>query len=106
MSKIYISNNRIISSFYSGYQPFPRSWEMDEAESKATLIFGPNRISLTNEIWNKIFKEMMVVEGICSRQRAYALNVKSFSLDPEEESWDRKGIVVEYSYDVGNCRIS
>ena len=106
MSKIYISNNKIISQLYSGYQPFPRSWEIDKEKEKAVLTFGPNRIEFTFTIWERIIKEMMILEGICSEKTAYALNVKSFSLDPEEIGLDCKGIVVEYSYDVGNYRIS
>lgn len=106
MSKIYISNEKIISKIYSGYQPFPRSWEFDKEGFKSALIFGPNRIELTNEIWEKIFKEMIISAGICSEQTKHALNIKGFDLDPDEVGLICKGIVVEYSYDVGNYRIS
>lgn len=96
MNNIYISNNRIISSFYSGYQPFPRRWEMDKEGSKATLIFGPNRIELTFEIWNKIFKEIMVSEGICSEKTMKMLDIQEF--DIEGDQFEHRGIRVKYLY--------
>mgnify|MGYP003553100092 CR=1 FL=1 len=107
MSSLYISNEKIISQFYSGYQPFPRSWEFDKEGMKATLMFGVNRIEFANEIWHKIFKEIMIIEGIYSVRMAYALDIKSFDLDTDDIGLDRKGILVEYSYDIGdNYRIS
>lgn len=93
MNNIYISNNRIISSFYSGYQPFPRKWEINKEDARATLIFGSNRIDLINEIWHKIFKDIMILEGICSPSRSIELDVREFEID-----FNKEGVIVRYLY--------
>ena len=93
MNNIYISNSRIISSFYSGYQPFPRWWETNEEDARATLKFGSNRIELINEIWHKIFKDIMVLEGICSPSRSIELDVREFEVD-----FNKEGVIVRYLY--------
>ena len=93
MNDIYVSNNRIISSFYSGYQPFPRKWEINKEDAKATLIFGSNRIDLINEIWHKIFKDIMILEGICSPSRSIELDVREFEID-----FNKEGVNVRYLY--------
>jgi len=93
MNNIYISNNRIISSFYSGYQPFPRKWEINKEDARATLIFGSNRIEMINEILHKIFKDIMILEGICSPSRRIELDVREFEID-----FDKAGVIVRYLY--------
>ena len=93
MNNLYISNNRIISSFYLGYQPFPRSWEINKEDARATLIFGSNRIEMINEIWHKIFKDIMILEGICSPSRSIELDVREFEID-----FDKEGVIVRYLY--------
>lgn len=102
MSNIYISNEKIISQFYSGYQPFPRSWEIDKEGSRAALIFGPNKIELTNEIWKKIFVEIMIVAGICSEETKHNVNVMGFDVNSDKSG----GVIVEFLYDIENYRIS
>jgi hypothetical protein len=64
-----------------------------EGESKATLIFGVNRIELKFEIWMKIFKEIMVLDGICSEKWANLLDIREFEVDESGE-----GIRVKYLY--------
>ena len=91
MSSIYIANNRILAKIYKGYQPFPRSWEMDK--DKATLTFGPNKIELTFEVWTKIFKEIMISEGICSEKQSSSLDIREFEIEE-----DREGIRVKYLF--------
>jgi len=80
--KIRISNERILSGIYLGYQPRPFRWKLGDNISE--FKFGDCSIMFSNEIWSKIFIKILLDEGIFSLKILGCFQILKFEANEKE----------------------